>query len=62
VLPGQTAAEIEKSIVDPEAKVEKGYPPGVMPDTFDTSISPKEMEQLVEYLATSTSKKGGGGK
>jgi len=62
VLPGQTAAEIEESIVDPEAKIAKGYQPGIMPSTFDTSISPKEMEQLVEYLATSTSNKGGGGK
>jgi mono/diheme cytochrome c family protein len=62
VLPGQTAAQIEESIVNPNAKTEKGYPLNVMPDTFDTSISPKEMEQLVEFLITSTSKKGGGGK
>jgi len=62
VLPGQTAAEIEESIVDPEAKVEKGYPAGVMPTTFKSSIDPQEMEQLVEYLITSTSKKGGGSK
>ena len=62
VLPGQTAAEIEKSIVDPDAKIEKGYTPGIMPATFKSSISAQEMEQLVEYLITSTSKKGGGGK
>jgi cytochrome c oxidase subunit 2 len=62
VLPGQTAAQIEESIVDPEAKVEKGYPAGVMPSTFKSSLSPKELEQLVEYLITSTSKKGGGSK
>jgi mono/diheme cytochrome c family protein len=62
VLPGQTAAEIEKSIVDPDAKIEKGYKPGIMPTTFKTSISSQEMEQLVEYLVTSTSEKGGGGK
>jgi mono/diheme cytochrome c family protein len=62
VLPGQSAAEIEESIVDPEAKVEQGYKPGIMPSTFKSSISPKELEQLVEYLITSTSKKGGGSK
>jgi mono/diheme cytochrome c family protein len=62
VLPGQTAPEIEESIVNPEAKIEKGYPRGVMPSTFKSSISPKELEQLIEYLIESTSKKGGGGK
>jgi mono/diheme cytochrome c family protein len=62
VLPGQTAAQIEESIVDPEAKIAKGYPSGVMPTTFKSSISPQEIEQLVEFLVTSTSKKGGGGK
>jgi mono/diheme cytochrome c family protein len=62
VLPGQSAAEIETSIVDPEAKIETGFPRGVMPTTFKSSINPKEMEQLVEYLITSTSKKGGAGK
>jgi cytochrome c oxidase subunit 2 len=61
-LPGQTAAEIETSIVNPEAKIEKGFPRGVMPATFKSSLSPKELEQLVEYLIESTSKKGGGGK
>ncbi|HEY7255363.1 MAG TPA: cytochrome c [Solirubrobacterales bacterium] len=62
VLPGQTAPQIEESIVDPEAKIEKGYPAGVMPSTFKSSLSPKELEQLVEYLITSTSKTGGGSK
>ena len=31
VLPGQKEAEIEESIVDPEAKIAQGYPAGVMP-------------------------------
>ena len=61
-LPGQTAAEIEKSIVDPNAKLEKGYPANVMPSTFKSEISPEELEQLIEFLVTSTSKKGGGSK
>lgn len=61
-LPGQTPAEIEKSIVDPNATIVKGFPANVMPAEFGTTINPKEMEQLVEYLVTSTSKMGGGSK
>ena len=36
-LPGQSEAEIEESIVKPEAKIEKGYPRGVMPQKFGTN-------------------------
>ena len=41
---------IEESIVDPNAKIAKGYPANVMPANFEQTISPKEIEQLVEYL------------
>jgi mono/diheme cytochrome c family protein len=61
VLPGQSAAMVKESIVDPNAKIAKGYPPSVMPQNFSASISPKEIEQLVEYLIESTSKGGKGG-
>jgi|SRR5689334_8177722 len=57
VLPGQTAAMVEESIVDPNAQIAKGYPPNVMPQNFKTIISSKEIEQLVQYLLDST--KGG---
>ncbi len=56
VLPGQSAAMIHESIVDPEAQIAKGYPPGVMPQNFEQSIEPKELEELVEYLMQSTAK------
>jgi mono/diheme cytochrome c family protein len=62
VLPGQSAAQIEESIVDPNAKIAKGFPANVMPGNFKEMINPEELEQLVEYLITSTSKKGGGSK
>src|ERR1700751_2827894 len=39
VLPGQTEAEIEESIVDPEAKIAQGYPKGVMPQDFGEKLS-----------------------
>ena len=58
VLPGQSAAMIQESIEDPNAKIAKGYPANVMPPTFSESLSPKEIEQLVEYLID---KAGGGG-
>ncbi len=59
VLPGQTAAMIEESIVDPNAHIAKGYPANVMPANFKTIISPSEIEQLVQYLISSTAKGGG---
>ncbi len=59
VLPGQTAAMIEESIVDPNAHLAKGYPANVMPANFGTIITAKEIEQLVQYLISSTAKGGG---
>jgi mono/diheme cytochrome c family protein len=59
VLPGQSAAMIKESIVDPNAQLAKGYPANVMPANFETLIKPQEMEQLVEYLISSTAKGGG---
>ncbi len=58
VLPGQTAAEVTQSIVDPNAKIAKGYPPNVMPQTFK-SLPPDQLKQLVDYLLKSV---GGGSK
>ncbi len=60
VLPGQTEAMIHESIIDPNAQIAKGYPANVMPANFAQTISPKELEQLVQYLSESTS--GGKGK
>jgi mono/diheme cytochrome c family protein len=59
VLPGQTAAMVEESVVDPNAKIAKGYPANVMPPDFGQTISKKEIEQLVQYLIESTAKGGG---
>ncbi|MBS1891350.1 MAG: c-type cytochrome, partial [Actinobacteria bacterium] len=42
VLPGQSEAEIEQSIVDPNAIIAKGYPPNVMPENFEQTIQPEE--------------------
>ncbi|HWB69613.1 MAG TPA: c-type cytochrome [Solirubrobacterales bacterium] len=58
VLPGQSAAMIHESIVDPNAEIAKGYPANVMPPNFGTTISKTEIDQLVEYLISATSKGG----
>ena len=55
VLPGQTEAMIEESVVNPNAKIAKGYPPNVMPSIFGQTLTPKELEDLVKYLSESTS-------
>jgi mono/diheme cytochrome c family protein len=60
-LPGQSAAMIKESIVDPNAKITKGYPANVMPQSFGETLTPKEIENLVEYLIESTSTGGGKG-
>jgi mono/diheme cytochrome c family protein len=62
VLPDQSAAMIHESIVDPNAKIAKGYPPNVMPQNFEQALSPKELEDLVEYLIESTAGGKGGAK
>ena len=50
VIPGMSTAEVKKSIVDPDAEVTKGYPPGVMPQNFEQVISPQDLNALVKFL------------
>ena len=51
VIPGMSAAEVKKSIVDPNAQVTKGYPPGVMPQNFGQVISPQDLERAGQVPA-----------
>jgi mono/diheme cytochrome c family protein len=60
VLPGQTAAMITQSIVDPNAKIAPGYPSSVMPQNFEQVIPADQLKQLVDYLVSSTGGKSGG--
>jgi len=46
---------IRKSIVDPTAYVEPGYPQGIMPQTF-SSLPKAQLEALVTYLAQGAKK------
>ena len=44
---------VRESIVDPEAYVEKGFPPNVMPPTFK-SLPKDQLDALVKYLVDSS--------
>lgn len=54
VLPGMSAAMIKNSIIDPNADIAEGYPPDVMPQNYSTAIPGGQLDQLVQYLLTST--------
>jgi cytochrome c oxidase subunit 2 len=55
-LPGQTAAMITESIVDPNAKIEKGFPANVMPGNYEQQIPSDQLKQLVSYLIQNAGK------
>jgi mono/diheme cytochrome c family protein len=57
-VPELTKAQVHEAIVDPNKMIAKGYPPNVMPQNYATTISSKEIDQLVQYLIDSTSKGG----
>ena len=58
VIPGMSAAEVKQSIVDPNAKLAKGYPSGVMPQNFGTVISSQDLNALVKFLLKYAGKQG----
>ncbi len=48
---------VRESIVSPNAYIQPGFPKGVMPQTFGTSLTKAQLDALVQYLINS-SKKG----
>jgi mono/diheme cytochrome c family protein len=52
-LTGKDAAFIEQSIVDPNSEIAQGFSPGVMPQDFGSSLTPKDIQGLVNYLLDS---------
>jgi mono/diheme cytochrome c family protein len=58
VLPGQTLEMIHEDIADPNKEIAQGYPPDVMPQIYEQSLTPKELEDLVQYLFEETGGKG----
>jgi mono/diheme cytochrome c family protein len=59
-IPNMSAAEIKRSIVDPNAKLAPGFPPNVMPSTFGQDIPPKNLAALITYLMQNAGKTGKG--
>jgi mono/diheme cytochrome c family protein len=57
-LPGDSLAMIHEEIADPNKKIAKGYPPNVMPQNYEQTMSPKELDDLVQYLFEETGGKG----
>jgi cytochrome c oxidase subunit 2 len=50
VLKGKNAAFIRQSILKPNAFVEKGFQPGIMPENYGQLLSGAEVDALVKYL------------
>ena len=46
-----SAADIRQSIVDPNAVIAEGFPPGLMLQNFADTLKPEELDQLVGYLS-----------
>jgi mono/diheme cytochrome c family protein len=59
VLAGMSPAMLKEAIVDPNAEIAAGFSANVMPSTYDSEISPSELEDLVDYLIKSTAKGAG---
>jgi mono/diheme cytochrome c family protein len=57
-LKGMPAQQISQSITDPNAQITPGYQPNVMPQNFDQSLTPEQLQQLTAHLQQAT---GGGG-
>jgi mono/diheme cytochrome c family protein len=51
-LKGKDAAFIQQSIVDPNAVVASGFQPGIMPQTYGSQLSDKQLADLVAFLQT----------
>ena len=52
-LKGKDAAFIHESIVDPNAEIASGYQKDIMPGSFGTSLSKKQIDDLVALLEQS---------
>ena len=59
VLAGKSPQQISTGISDPNAEIAAGFPADVMPANYGDTLTPQQLQQLVQYLVQST---GGGGK
>jgi cytochrome c551/c552 len=51
----ELAEFIEESIKDPNAYIAKDYSKGIMPTTFDESLSSKQLNDLVAFIVSGSS-------
>lgn len=54
------AAKLKVMITDPNAEIAKGYKPNIMPPNFGQELTPKELNDLIQFLLESTPAGGGG--
>ena len=47
---------LKESVVNPDAYIAKGYSKGIMPTTFGKSLSSKQVDDLVAFLLSGSSK------
>jgi len=50
VLAGKSPEDIRTDITDPDTEITEGFPPGVMPGNYETSLSPEDLDNLVAAL------------
>jgi mono/diheme cytochrome c family protein len=49
-LVGKNAKYTEQQIVDPNSQITQGFGPDVMPQDFESSLTPQDLQGLVDYL------------
>ncbi len=59
-LAGKDAAYIEKQIVDPNSEIAAGFQPDIMPQDFEATLTPKDLQGLVKYLLDNVGKGASG--
>lgn len=51
---------IREQIVDPSSEITPGYPDGVMPQDFEQSLTPQDLDGLVDFIVQSLGSSGSG--
>jgi mono/diheme cytochrome c family protein len=49
-LKGKTPDFVKQSIVSPNAVITPGYPPNIMPQTYGSTLTPKQLADVVAFL------------
>lgn len=57
VLPGKSPMQISEDITAPDAQIAPGFPAGVMPQNYETTLPPEDLQALVRFLTQAV---GGG--